>query len=141
MLVMKVEINSDQAMIDFGQQLATKLDWPFCLELVGDIGAGKTTLTKGLVQALDGDNVSSPSFTINNRYDLANNRQISHFDFYRLGQAGVLSQELVEDLNNDQVSVVIEWGQIIQDVLPKDKVQLIISKTDHGRLIESKDLQ
>lgn len=120
-------INNLSEMAEFGQWLAMKLPTKFCLEMIGDVGAGKTTLTKSLVAALGSiDEVTSPSFTINNRYDLTNGRQISHYDFYRLGEAGILSQELAEDLADDHTSVIIEWAGAVNDILPANRVRLKI---------------
>ncbi|MDO4870985.1 MAG: tRNA (adenosine(37)-N6)-threonylcarbamoyltransferase complex ATPase subunit type 1 TsaE [Candidatus Saccharibacteria bacterium] len=122
----KIVSNFDE-LEDISKWLVNKLPAKFCLEMVGDVGAGKTTLTKFLVAALgSNDEVTSPSFTINNRYDLTSGHQISHYDFYRLGEAGVLSQELAEDLANPNVSVIIEWAGAVNDLLPADRIKLRI---------------
>lgn len=135
-----MKIETDAAMQKWGQDLADKLSWPFCIELVGDIGAGKTTLIKGLARGLGfGGEVSSPSFTLNNRYQLADNRVLSHYDFYRLNEAGVLAQELVEDLADPAVSVVVEWGATVDNVLPHNRQRIMIKYTaDGGREVELK---
>lgn len=135
---MKKIIKSLAEMTEFGSWLAAKLPTSFCVEMVGDVGAGKTTLTKALVAALgSSDEVTSPSFTINNRYDLESGRQISHYDFYRLGEAGVLSQELAEDLADQAIDVIIEWAETVNQILPTDRVQLLIrSLGDERREIE-----
>lgn len=135
-----MQIKTEMAMQKWGQDLASKLSWPFCIELVGDIGAGKTTLIKGLARGLGfNGEVSSPSFTLNNRYQLADNRVLSHYDFYRLSEAGVLAQELVEDLADPSVSVVVEWGATVDNVLPHNRQQIMINYTaDGGREVELK---
>ena len=67
------------------------------LELVGDIGAGKTTLTKGIAQALEiNEPVQSPTFTISRVYDSPRGLSLAHYDFYRLGNAGIMSEEIRE---------------------------------------------
>lgn len=135
---MKKIVKNLAEMAEFGAWLATQLPAGFCLEMLGDVGAGKTTLTKALVAALGSrDEVTSPSFTINNRYDLADGRQISHYDFYRLGEAGVLSQELAEDLADETTSVIIEWAETVADILPVNRVRLMIRMLeDEAREIE-----
>lgn len=125
---MKWIITSLAEMNKLGQELAQILPLPFCLELVGDVGAGKTTLTKALVAELGSvDEVTSPSFTINNRYQLTDGREVSHYDFYRLGEAGVLSQELMEDLADPRVSVIIEWAETVKNLLPSDCWRVVVT--------------
>jgi len=81
--------------------------------------------------------VTSPSFTINNRYQLSDGREVSHYDFYRLGEAGVISQELLEDLVNPQTCVIVEWAETVSQVLPAERLQMtIITLADGGRRLE-----
>ena len=121
-------------MIKFGEKLATQLSSGFCLELIGDVGAGKTALTKALVQALGStDEVTSPSFTINNRYQLPKGKVVSHYDFYRLGEAGVVGQELIEDLMAPTTSVIIEWAATVNQILPPNRVQIKIQTLADGK--------
>lgn len=123
-------------------EVATSLVWPFCLELVGDVGAGKTTFVKGLARGLGSlDDVTSPSFTINNQYRLSDGRILSHFDFYRLSEGGVMNQELAEDLNDVQTSVVVEWGETIGAVLPSQRYRLVIDYTADGREVTLGELK
>ena len=133
-------INTDQAMQTLGCELAQRLDFPFCLELIGDVGAGKTTFVKGLASGLKSrDQVTSPSFTINNRYDLSDGRVLAHYDFYRLGEAGVLMQELAEDLSDTQTAVVMEWAQPVQEILPNERMVVTIDYTLDGRTVDIKE--
>lgn len=133
---------TDAEMIALGERLAKKLVWPFCLELVGDVGAGKTTFIKGLAGGLgSADEVTSPSFTINNQYRLGGGRILSHFDFYRLSEGGVMSQELAEDLGDEQTSVVVEWGETIGAVLPTHRYRLLIDYTADGRKVTLGELK
>lgn len=133
---MKAVLLSEEEMINFGKKLAKCLVWPFCIELVGDLGAGKTTIVRGLAEGLGfDDDVSSPSFTINNHYKLPLDRQLSHYDFYRLNEAGVTIQELAEDLSDTNVSVVLEWASSVKDILPADHVTIEIQYLKEGREI------
>ena len=64
-----MKITSETAMLELGQKIASKLKLPAIIELVGDVGAGKTTFTRGLAQGLDiSEPITSPSFTISKRY-------------------------------------------------------------------------
>ncbi len=135
---MTQELNSEKAMLDFGRQLATELGDKFCLELVGDVGAGKTTLVKGLAEALGYDGVvSSPSFSLNNRYQLAGGRILSHYDFYRLDDVWSVQELLSEDLADGQTSVVIEWADSVAEVLPDNRAQIKINYSKQGREIDA----
>lgn len=97
------------------------------VELVSDLGGGKTTFVRGLAQGMGSrDHVSSPSFTLSNQYQNGD-LTLYHFDFYRLQEPGVMRDELAEVLANSQAVVVVEWGGIVEDVLPADKLTIQIT--------------
>jgi tRNA threonylcarbamoyladenosine biosynthesis protein TsaE len=99
------------------------------LELISDLGGGKTTFVRGLARGTGSkDVVRSPSFTLGNEYQ-SNRLTLYHFDFYRLEQAGIMRAELAEALADPKAAVVIEWGNIIEDVLPKTKFIVNIRAT------------
>ena len=135
---MQITVHNLTELTEVAQYLAENLPTKFCLELIGDVGAGKTTLTKALVEKLgSNDEVTSPSFAINNRYQLNDGREVSHYDFYRLGEAGVMSQELLEDLVNPQTCVIVEWAETVSQVLPAERLQMTITTlADGGRRLE-----
>jgi len=115
------------------QQLASKIGRNLrggeTIELISDIGGGKTTLVKGMVLAAGSqDFVSSPSFTIRNDYSF-NGGSIAHFDFYRLSDPGIIRDMLVEEIANPRVVVMVEWSKIVEDVLPKKRVVINIKTT------------
>lgn len=122
---MKVTINSEDAMKTFGARLGRALKGGECIELIGDVGSGKTTLTKGIAVGLAiDDTVQSPTFTINRTYDAPNGIRLSHYDFYRLSDPGIMSDELAESLTEPATVIVIEWGDIIGSVLPEDHMKI-----------------
>lgn len=91
-------------------------------ELVGDVGAGKTTFVKGLAKGLAvEDEVQSPSFTISRVYDARDQLQLAHYDFYRLNDAGILADELAEVTKDTTTITVIEWADIVDGVLPEHR--------------------
>lgn len=138
---MEFSVATDTDMVALGERLASKLSWPFCLELVGDIGSGKTTFVKGLARGLDSvDEVTSPSFTINNRYRLPKDKTLSHYDFYRLDEGGVMHQELAEDLADAQTSVVVEWGETIGATLPAKHYRVGIEYLPKGRTVKFEEI-
>ena len=132
---MQITVHNLTELTEVAQYLAENLPTKFCLELIGDVGAGKTTLAKALVEKLgSNDEVTSPSFAINNRYQLNDGREVSHYDFYRLGEVGVISQELLEDLVNPQTCVIVEWAETVSQVLPAERLQMMITTfTDNSR--------
>lgn len=94
--------------------------------MVSDLGGGKTVFTKGLVKGTGSkDLVSSPTFTISKIYK-APNFEINHFDFYRLGSGGIVSLELQEVLGNPKIVTIIEWANVVSDVLPKNRLKILI---------------
>ncbi len=107
------------------------------LELVGDIGAGKTTLTKGIARALGiNEPVQSPTFTISRVYDSPKGLRLAHYDFYRLGEAGIMGDEIREAADDDSV-VVVEWAGAVDDNLPKDRLVVKITTiSEEERLVE-----
>ena len=122
---MKVTINSEDAMRAFGERLGRALRGGECIELISDVGSGKTTLTKGIAVGLAiDDTVQSPTFTINRTYDAPNGIRLSHYDFYRLSDPGIMSDELAESLTEPATVIVIEWGDIIGSVLPEDHMKI-----------------
>jgi len=107
-----------------GEALGKLLKPPALLELSSDLGGGKTTFVRGLVRGLGSqDKVSSPTFTLNRIYK-AKNLEVHHFDFYRLNEPGVVSDQLEESLQNSRVITVVEWSDIVQGVLPADRLTI-----------------
>ena len=131
-------IKSDATMRAFGTKIGQSLRGGEIFELIGDVGAGKTTFVKGLAVGLEiDDDVQSPSFTINRRYDGRDGLTLSHYDFYRLNDAGIMSMEISESLNDPKIITVVEWGESVQDVLPADRIIVRIDYLpDEGRDVE-----
>lgn len=123
----------EAAMVAIGRRLGEKLQGGEVIELVGDVGAGKTTLVKGVGLGLGVDeDVQSPSFTISRVYPARNDLELHHYDFYRLNDAGVMRYELAESINDPRVVTVIEWADTVQQVLPEDHHRIHIRYTPDG---------
>lgn len=115
-----------------GARLGARLRGGEVIELVSDLGGGKTTLTRGLVRGAGStDKVSSPTFTISKEYD-APHFIIAHFDFYRLGEAGIVADELAEFMGDDEYVTVVEWGDIVQAVLPDERLTVRLALQQDG---------
>lgn len=138
---MIVEIINEIEMKRFGEVIGRLLSGGEKIELVGDVGVGKTTLVKGIAIGLGIDeNIQSPSFTINRVYDGRDNIILSHYDFYRLDNAGIMADELGEAIDDKKTITVIEWGGAVSEILPKDRLIINISSpTEESRrlIIES----
>jgi tRNA threonylcarbamoyladenosine biosynthesis protein TsaE len=99
------------------------------IELVSDVGGGKTTFVRGLAKGFGSpDAVGSPSFTLSREYR-AGKRTMYHFDFYRLQDPGIMTNELAEVIDDPLAVVVVEWADIVEDVLPAERVTINIKST------------
>ena len=124
---MEYTILSEASMRQLGEQIAQGLKGGEIIQLVGDIGAGKTTLTKGIAAGLGiVDDVQSPSFTISRTYTIAQDLQLVHYDFYRLSDPGILAAELRDSIGDPHTIIIVEWADIIKDVLPDDHITITI---------------
>jgi tRNA threonylcarbamoyladenosine biosynthesis protein TsaE len=132
---MIAEVKNEQEMKAFGEALGALLRGGEVIELVGDVGAGKTTLTKGIAAGLAVDeDVQSPSFTISRVYDARDGLQLSHYDFYRLQDAGIMANELSEAIRDPSTITIIEWADIVEGVLPANRISVsITSLSETGR--------
>lgn len=99
------------------------------IELVSDLGGGKTTFVRGLARGMGSrDDTRSPSFTLVNLYK-AGDLTLHHLDFYRLNEPGIMRDELKEILADPKASVAIEWGQSVADILPDKRLTVRIQTT------------
>jgi tRNA threonylcarbamoyladenosine biosynthesis protein TsaE len=120
-----IEIENEQATRGLGETLGLLLRGGEVIELVGDVGAGKTTFVKGLALGLSIDeDVQSPSFTISRVYEARDDLELAHYDFYRLNDAGIMANELTETTQDPQMITVIEWADIVEGVLPENRIRI-----------------
>jgi tRNA threonylcarbamoyladenosine biosynthesis protein TsaE len=134
---MHVYLADETATLNLGQQIAQHCPAKqFTIHLEGDLGAGKTTLTRGLLQALGHKgNVKSPTYTLVEHYTLAN-RAIFHFDLYRLTDPEELDYLGLDDyLSNDSLCI-IEWASQGHDLLPEPDMIITLSYQNHSRNAE-----
>ena len=116
---MTIEVSSEDDMKALGAKIGALLTGGEVIELVGDVGAGKTTLAKGIARGLGIDeDVQSPSFTISRVYDMARGIRLAHYDFYRLPDAGIMAAELQEAVNDPKTITLIECAQLVERVMP-----------------------
>jgi tRNA threonylcarbamoyladenosine biosynthesis protein TsaE len=117
---------SEAETIGLGERLATEVRRGVVL-LIGNLGAGKTTLAKGLVKgvgAADPDDVSSPTFTLIHEYGAG---RVYHVDLYRLETLREVEALGLEDLFERDALVLIEWGERFPQILPDTRTEIRIS--------------
>ena len=121
--------------IALGRKLARLLHPPQLLLLRGDLGAGKTTLVKGIAQALDAaepDEVTSPTFTLIHEYDGAldgNSVKLFHLDVYRLESERQLETLGLDDLLTPDALVLVEWGEKFKSIRKRATGEIVIAST------------
>lgn len=120
---MEITLNSTDETKELAKQIATNLAVGDIIALYGDLGSGKTTFTRYLVEALGiKDRVQSPTFIVHRIYK-GNDLKVNHFDLYRLTtKEDILDMGFEETLKEDAITLV-EWPQIIEDYFPKDKTK------------------
>lgn len=124
-----IDSTSSEATEQLAERLGQSLKGGEIIELISDLGGGKTTFVRGLARGAGStDRVASPTFTISRVYK-ADDLEIHHFDFYRLGEAGLIAEELAEVISDPHVITVVEWADIVQDVLPQERLTITIEKT------------
>ena len=112
--------HSEEETIALGRKLAPSLRG--CVLLIGNLGAGKTTLTKGIVEGLgvgSGDLVSSPTYTLVHQYG-----EVFHVDLYRLDEAREVEGLGLEDLFAGGGVVLIEWGERFLELMPGERTEI-----------------
>lgn len=130
MYQMQLEVKNQEQTKSVGQKLGSTLSGGEVIELIGDVGAGKTTFVKGLAVGLGIDeDVQSPSFTISRVYDARGGLTLAHYDFYRLSDAGIMRDELSEAISDPTTVTVIEWADIVEGVLPPDRITIKFEAT------------
>ena len=105
----------------------------FTIHLEGELGAGKTTLTRGLLRALGHKgNVKSPTYTLVERYDLAD-RPVFHFDLYRVSDPEELDYLGLDDYLNHNALCLIEWAKQGGEFLPEPDILILLNYHNKGR--------
>ena len=130
MKTLKITSNNEAETLAFGKKLASFLKKGDTVVLTGELGSGKTKLTEGILTYYGLENeISSPTFTIVNEY-IKDDINIFHFDVYRLEDSSEFYAIGGEEYFENGICI-IEWGEIIQDALPKDYIHIQFERNDN----------
>ncbi|HEY8350682.1 MAG TPA: tRNA (adenosine(37)-N6)-threonylcarbamoyltransferase complex ATPase subunit type 1 TsaE [Clostridia bacterium] len=128
--MMEFRTNSVADTVELGRKLGSMLQKGDNVCLFGDLGTGKTAFTSGIAKGLGiSGYITSPTFTIVNEYE--GRLPLYHFDVYRIGDADeMIDTGYYEYIDGDGVTV-IEWADLIREILPSERIEVCIKKDDH----------
>ena len=131
-----LHLADEEAMVAFGGQLANITQGHGLIFLEGDLGAGKTTLSRGIIRGLGHTGaVKSPTFTLVEPYEIGDIRAF-HFDLYRLVDPEELEYMGIRDYFDEDALCLIEWPQQGAGFLPKPDLTITIRPHNTGRLLK-----
>jgi tRNA threonylcarbamoyladenosine biosynthesis protein TsaE len=134
-ILREVTTNSAEETIAFGRTLAELLAPPQLVLLRGDLGAGKTTLVKGIAAAFDAaaeDDVTSPTFTLVHEYR-GPRANLYHIDLYRVDTQRELDTLALDDLRSDDSILLIEWGEKFPRLVRERDVEISLDRDGETR--------
>ncbi len=127
---------SEEETIALGEQIARDLPRKAVVLLIGNLGAGKTTLAKGIAQGLGAvaaDEVSSPTFTLIHEYG----DRVYHIDLYRLDTAAEVATLGLDEIFDRDAVVLVEWGERFPELMPVPRIEIRLEpEGEDGRRIE-----
>jgi tRNA threonylcarbamoyladenosine biosynthesis protein TsaE len=127
--VKSFETHSEEETIELGRRIAASLPKRAVVLLIGNLGAGKTTLAKGIISGLgaaEPDDVSSPTFTLVHEYG---NGRVYHIDLYRLDRPEELATLGLDEIFDRDAVVLIEWGERFPHLMPPERIEIRIQPT------------
>lgn len=130
------QTRSEDETIALGETIAAELPAKAVVLLIGNLGAGKTTLAKGIVKGLgaaEPDEVSSPTFTLIHEYS----PKVYHIDLYRLDRAEEVATLGLDEIFDRDAVVLIEWGERFPELMPDERTEIRLETLDeNSRRIE-----
>jgi len=120
-----IHTQSEEETIALGEMLARELPAKIVVLLIGNLGAGKTTIAKGIVKGLGAahpDEVSSPTFTLIHEYGPS----VYHVDLYRLDRAEQVASIGLDEIFERRAVVLVEWGERFPELMPEERVEITL---------------
>ena len=125
---MIIETNSPEETFALGEKIGTEAQPGQLYTLIGDLGVGKTVLTQGIAKGLGIEEpICSPTFTIVQVYE-EGRMPFYHFDVYRIGDIEEMDEIGYEDYFYGDGLTMIEWANLIEEILPKKRKEITIEK-------------
>ena len=125
---MKIETFSEKETFELGKKLGTEAKPGQIYALLGDLGVGKTILTKGFAEGLGiTEPVNSPTFTILQSYE-EGRLPFYHFDVYRIGDISEMDEIGYEDCFFGEGVCLVEWANLIEEIMPEETIWITIEK-------------
>jgi len=125
---MVIETNTPEETYEAGKKIGEKARAGQIYTLTGDLGVGKTVFTQGVAAGLGiTEPVNSPTFTIVQEYE-DGRLPFYHFDVYRIGAVDEMDEIGYDDYFFGEGICLIEWAELIEDILPENRIQVIIEK-------------
>ena len=116
--------HSEDETIELGRRIAAQLPSRAVVQLIGNLGAGKTTLAKGIISGLGAampEEVTSPTFTLIHEYG---NGRVYHIDLYRLDTPAQVATLGLDEIFDREAVVLIEWGEKFPKLMPEGKIEI-----------------
>lgn len=121
-------LRNEEETLEFGRMIGKNMEEGILVCLNGDLGAGKTCLTKGIAQGLEiEEDVTSPTFILVEEYE--GRLPLYHFDVYRIDDPEELYFIGFEEYLGKEAVVIIEWSSRIEEILPIERLDIDISRT------------
>lgn len=128
----KIYLDKEEKTRKIGDKLGKLLFPGSVVCLIGDLGAGKTTMTQSLAKSLGVDDyITSPTFTIVNQYE--GRIPLYHFDVYRIGCSDEMYDIGFDEYIDSEGVCIIEWANIIEDILPEEYLKIELQYKETGR--------
>lgn len=126
--MLQIETYSSNETYEFGEKLGKLVKPGDVLSLIGDLGVGKTVFTQGFAKGLSIEEpINSPTFTIVQVYE-EGRLPLYHFDVYRIGDIEEMDEIGYEDYFYGKGVCLIEWANLIKDILPQNIIEITIEK-------------
>ncbi len=130
--MIKIYLENEEKTREIGHKLGQLLTPKSVICLIGDLGAGKTTMTQSLAKSLEVDDyITSPTFTIVNEYE--GRMPLYHFDVYRIGSSDEMYDIGFDEYINGDGVCIIEWANLIEDILPEEYLYIEMNYKETGR--------